>query len=211
MWSGESRRVFILDRVKIIKVFFFRTVLRCLQASAAVWELSRSSVMWILCESDTTVSGKERVQEQFCALAHCREKLSCTDDVMTFFFLQLIFTSHKISVWCRWTPDMREGRLEQVRFLQHASPSCHSRPVVHKSQKSTQVHVLLCSVWATGQMKHLHQEEFDVGELSPVKSVFDPSDERQTRNLHRPLSTPSGDNHLHLCLCHITRVTVNCC
>lgn len=76
MWSGESRRVFILDRVKIIKVFFFRTVLRRLQASAAVWELSRSSVMWILCESDTTVSGKERVQEQFCALVHCRERNS---------------------------------------------------------------------------------------------------------------------------------------
>lgn len=99
MWSGESRRVFILDRVKIIKVFFFRTVLRCLQASAAVWELSRSSVMWILCESDTTVSGKERVQEQFCALVHCRERNSAVLMMWRLSFSYNLFLLHTKSAY----------------------------------------------------------------------------------------------------------------
>ena len=133
MWSGESERVIHTWQSRDHQSFllFFYTVLRCLQASAGVWELSRSAVMWILCESDTTVSDEEGVQEQFCALVHCRERRLIVSAVLRgcddFLFLTAYFhftqyqrigaaerRTWEKDVWSRW--DLFSTVLSQSSF-----------------------------------------------------------------------------------------------
>lgn len=145
-------------------------------------EFRSSSVLWFTVEKEDSSSQL------------------CWEDVTTFCFLQLIFTSHSISVLVPLNAG-HERRMFGAGEI-YSAPSCHSQALGHKWQKSTEVCVHLCSVWAKGQMKHLHYLCCWWTFTCEVRDCVWPLRRAAAHILLCPLYTPPGNIHLHVHTCH---------